>query len=163
MMEDGGWIHGHATIIKGSHSSFFLTLSDPPSLLLVFFFAIVLSARAGDRALQRREDIRLSCPQLCSLAPPEVASACPTLLALSLFSFSPPPHHPSIHLHLATSSPSLHHQHSTMSFEANTGFLKTDFVMSFVLSLLGLIVLGSMASNSYKTYGSLYFSSLLVP
>jgi len=51
-----------------------------------------------------------------------------------------------------------------MSFEANTGFLKTDFVMSFVLSILGFFVLGTMASNSYKRYGSLYFTcSFLIP
>ncbi|GJJ70296.1 hypothetical protein EMPS_02645 [Entomortierella parvispora] len=38
-----------------------------------------------------------------------------------------------------------------MSFEANTGFLKADFVMSFVLSILGLIVLGTLGGNSYKS------------
>ncbi|KAG0048350.1 hypothetical protein BGZ83_006675 [Gryganskiella cystojenkinii] len=39
-----------------------------------------------------------------------------------------------------------------MSFEANTGFLKADFVMSFVLALLGIIILGTMSSNSYKEF-----------
>ena len=39
-----------------------------------------------------------------------------------------------------------------MSFEAHTGFLKADFVMSSVLALLGVIVLGTLASNSYKEY-----------
>ncbi|KAF9348322.1 hypothetical protein BGX26_000261 [Mortierella sp. AD094] len=36
-----------------------------------------------------------------------------------------------------------------MSFAANTGFLKADFLMSAILCLLGFIVLGSMANNSY--------------
>ncbi|KAF8969298.1 hypothetical protein BGZ46_010692 [Entomortierella lignicola] len=36
-----------------------------------------------------------------------------------------------------------------MSFAANTGFLKADFVMSAILCILGFIVLGTMSRNSY--------------
>ncbi|KAF9108514.1 hypothetical protein BGX27_008320 [Mortierella sp. AM989] len=36
-----------------------------------------------------------------------------------------------------------------MSFAANTGFLKGDFLMSTILCILGFIVLGTMANNSY--------------